>query len=105
MRVAIILGSLLFLSLLVNVWQWHKASTRSANSKVVAMQLERAATELADKLDARIVVKTRTVERTRDVIVTEAQADPDLQDPVNPALDAALRGADERMRASADQND
>lgn len=93
------------LLLLLNLWQWHGASTRSANSKVVAMQLEKAATELAGTLDARIVVKTRTIERTRDVIVSEAQADPDLQDPVNPALDAALRSANERMRSTSDTND
>lgn len=105
MRLSVGLAVALALSLLLNLWQWHGTSTRSEKSKVVAMQLEKAAEDLAGKLDERIVVKTRTIERTRDVIVSEAQADPDLQDPVSPALDAALRDANERMRATSDAND
>lgn len=105
MTLRISLAAALAVSLLLNLWQWHGTSTRSATSKVVAMQLEKAAGELAGKLDERIVVKTRTIERTRDVIVSEAQADPELQDPISPALDAALRNAEQRMRTVADQND
>lgn len=98
-------AALLLSSVTLNMWQWHGASTRSEKSKVVAMQLEKAAEDLAGKLDERIVVKTRTVERTRDVIVSEAHADPELQDPISPALDAALRNAEQRMRTVANQND
>lgn len=105
MTIRVSLFVALALSLLLNLWQWRGASTRSAKSKVVAMQLEKAAEDLADKLDGRIVVMTKTVERTRDVIVSEAQADPELQDPISPALDAALRNAEQRMRTVADQND
>lgn len=95
----------LAVSVLLNLWQWRETSVRSEKAKVVAMQLEKAAIDLAGKLNARVVTQTRTIERTRNVIVSEVKADPELQDPISPALDAALRSADERMRANSNAND
>lgn len=107
LRPSIILAfaALFMASVTLNMWQWHRAATRSLDAKLIARKIEDLNLEYAAKVDTVVITKTRIVEKERDAIQTEAQSDPTLQKPVDPDLDRALADSNRRMRAIADAND